>query len=189
VHAAVQLRHQPSYVPWLTLALVPTVPARLRLSNSAVALTDRWLGATIAELPFGTNFNEMHRNVVAGLRCFEVTDPAVGLGLATTPRHAYRAAAHLGLDGAAAVAINLVVDEDATRNEVSEERIFVQIVSALHVAVGFAAKVAGLTGDGMVRMTIPVRRKPTPRIIPWCSSPEAQAPISRQSRAAGRSTA
>jgi hypothetical protein len=73
VHHEVQLRNPgSSYVPWLTVAVVPTGRARLSMSTAAVAAADRWLAAVIDEMPHGTNFNEMHRNVVAGLRCFEV---------------------------------------------------------------------------------------------------------------------
>jgi hypothetical protein len=108
LEAGVQLRGVPfSYMPWLTLALAPTTAARLRMSNAVISTVRQWLATTIQQMPYGTNFNNTAFEVDAGLRCFEIVDPAVRLGLPDVPRHTHRASAHLGLDGGAAVGLNL----------------------------------------------------------------------------------
>lgn len=137
-------------MPWLTCVLVPTVGARLRVSQSLTRDVKVWAGNLFDELPPSTPLREATLNVGTGLRCLLLasgeTAPVRG-----EPLRIVRAV--LGLDGSAAVSVNLLVNEEV-ENIVGEDDLFNQVAAGVQFAVSYASKIAGATHDALLRVDL-----------------------------------
>ncbi|MGI5213342.1 AlbA family DNA-binding domain-containing protein [Plantactinospora sp. CA-290183] len=136
--------------PWLTCTLVPTVGTRLRVSQNLIRDVKDWTRYLFDELPPFTPLREVTLGVGTGLRCLLLTSTE------TAPvRGEVRpiAQAVLGLDGSAAVSVNILVGERA-ENVVGEDDLFSQVVAGVQFVAGYAAKVAGATHDALLRVDL-----------------------------------
>ncbi|WP_073832785.1 AlbA family DNA-binding domain-containing protein [Micromonospora sp. CB01531] len=156
VEDRVESRSQSGYVPWLKLALVPASRSSLRMSNNAVSMVGGWLSEVLERLPHGSNFEAIRCDVRTGLRCFELRnalfdeEPALGI------RNPEWASAHLALDGASGVGVNLMPDVDHRETKVTQEFLYVQVFSALLISVRYATDIARASGDALLRLRLPL---------------------------------
>lgn len=137
-------------MPWLTCVLVPTVGTRLRISEEHIRDVKTWARYLFDALPPVTPLRGVTLGTSTGLRCLLLTStetaPARG-----EPRPIARAV--LGLDGSAAVSVNVLVNELA-ENILGEDDLFSQVVAGVQFVVGYASTIAGATHDALLRVDL-----------------------------------
>jgi hypothetical protein len=137
-------------MPWLTAVLVPTVETRLRVSQRLIADVSAWGKCLLDELPPHTPLGQVMFDVSTGLRTLLLTS-AETAPVRGEPLPIARAV--LGLDGAAAVSVNVLVNE-MSDNLLGEDDLFSQVVAGLQFLVGYASTIAGATHDALLRVDL-----------------------------------